>query len=140
MKRFIARLLRDRRGVAAIELALIAPVIATLAVVSFEIWQSSARTEDMRTALKVGAQYYMNGGTSDATAQTLAMSSWEEAPANAAISVSRGCLCAQTAHVCTALCADGTAPLEVVTLSATATRPGAMFNAALADDRVVRVR
>lgn len=139
-RRVLDRFRRDCRGVAVVELAMIAPLLAGMALVSFEIWQSSASTEDMRTALKVGAQYYMNGGTSDATAQSLALSSWENAPANAAVSVVRACLCGQVANSCVALCTDGAPPLEVVTLSASATRPDAVINPNLSDERVVRVR
>ncbi|HTI66064.1 MAG TPA: hypothetical protein VL460_00805 [Caulobacteraceae bacterium] len=131
---------RDRAGVAAVELALIAPVIAAMALVSYEVWQVAARTEDMRTALQTGAQYYMNGGTSDTAAQALAISSWENAPPDAAVGVSRACVCGQAAQVCTLLCSDGAPPASIITLSATATRPQAMFSKTISTQRVVRVR
>ena len=72
----------DRRGVAALEMALITPAIAGVALLSFEVWQAAGRAADMRTALKAGAQYYMNGGSDDTAARSMAISAWERKPAD----------------------------------------------------------
>jgi Flp pilus assembly protein TadG len=133
-------LVRDCAGVAAVELALVAPVIGAMTLVSFDVWQGAAATQDMRAALNAGVEYYLNGGTSDTGAQSAAMSAWQNAPGNAAISTVRGCQCGASTHSCSSLCSDGAPPWTVVTLSATATRSQALFNASLADQRVVRVR
>jgi Flp pilus assembly protein TadG len=140
MRRLGARLHRDRRGVAAVEMALVAPILAVVALLSFEVWQAAGRSADMRTALKAGAQYYMNGGADDADARTLALSAWRDPPAGGVINVSRACACGEAAQVCTALCADSTPPAALVTLHAQASMPQAMFNKTVAVDRVVRVR
>lgn len=138
--RSLRRILSDHRGVAAVEMALIAPVAAVLALLSFQVWQASTQTEDMRGAVKTGIRYYMNGGTDDAAAQTLMQSAWDKAPNDAAVSVSRQCLCGTTVQACNVNCADGTAPIMVVTLNASGTNPGALFGSSLSDREVLRVR
>jgi Flp pilus assembly protein TadG len=140
MRRAFRTWSRDARGVAVVEMALIAPVIAVLALLSFEVWQSAGRSEDMRVALKSAAQYYMNGGTDDAAARSLALSAWPQAPAGASVSVARSCACGAVANVCTSLCASGDPPAAVVSLTATATQSQAVFNKTLTEHRVVRVR
>lgn len=131
---------RDRRGVAAVEVALVAPVLAVVALLSFEAWQGAGRSADIRTALKAGAQYYMNGGADDDDARALALSAWRDRPAGGVVDISRACACGQVAQACTALCADSTPPAALVTLSAQASLPQAMFNKSLSIERVVRVR
>ena len=140
MKRVLHHWWADRRGVAVVEMALIAPVIAVLALLSFEVWQSASRSEDMRVALKSAAQYYMNGGTDDAAARALVLSAWPQAPADADVAISRSCACAAVVHACTSLCPDGEPPAALITLSATATQSTAVLNKTLAEQRVVRVR
>ena len=131
---------RDIAGVAAVEMALIAPVIGGLALASMTIWQTAARIEDMRGALKSGATYYMSGGFNDASARTLAMSAWDKAPANANITVQRICKCGETVSTCGVLCADQTPPSMFISLNATATATNGVANFPLAETKVVRVR
>lgn len=140
MIRLLKSLARDRRGVAAIELAFVAPAIATLAFVSFEAWQYSNRVQDMKDAVKTGVVYYMNGGKDDADAETIAEASWHAKPADGNISISRGCICGTTAHSCTTLCSNTTVPEMRVTLSATATYAQSYFAPNLSTSQVVRVR
>src|SRR4051812_36035965 len=61
--------LAEEGGVAAVELALILPFIAGFAVVSINVWDVGMRKQDMRGALKLGAQYYQNGGADDAASK-----------------------------------------------------------------------
>lgn len=138
--RRIGSLWRDRSGLAAVEMALLAPFLAVLALLSFEVWQASGRSADMRTALQTGAEYYMNGGSNDVAARDLALSSWRARPAGAEVSVSRTCACGETAHSCTSLCPDSSPPAALVILQGAASTPNVMFNRSIADERVVRVR
>ncbi|HTK35368.1 MAG TPA: hypothetical protein VL358_08805 [Caulobacteraceae bacterium] len=139
MKR-LSGLLRDSMGVAAVEMALVAPVLAALALVAFSVWQTASRIEDMRLALKAGSTYYMNGGTDDPTAQSLMLQSWPTPPANAAVSVQRICQCAGVAAACGTLCSGSTPPAVYVTLSATATASNGVNSIPLSEQKVVRVR
>ncbi|MDP3854286.1 TadE/TadG family type IV pilus assembly protein [Phenylobacterium sp.] len=132
------RRLRDERGIAAVEFALIAPVIALLAATSFAIWEFADSRQDMRSALKVGAEYYLNGGSDDATAATLAVGDWRHKPAGAYITTSRSCRCGETAITCTSLCPASRPPAVYVTLSASAPLEGG--GNPTVDRMVVRVR
>lgn len=131
---------RDNSGVAAVEMALVAPAIAVLAFTAFNVWNAYSRDEDMRAALKAGATYYMTGGTSDSTAQSVAMSAWSNPPSNASVNPTRSCYCATTPQDCAILCDDGTSPSIYVTLTATGTTPSAAVMPSLSEREVIRVR
>jgi len=131
---------RDRRGVAAVEMALIAPIIAGMALVSFGIWRMATSLEDMHVALKAGASYYMNGGLDDTAARTLMTSAWQDAPADASIGVQRACKCGTVAAACNVLCANATPPSSYVLLNASGTGSTGTVNFPLSEQKVVRVR
>lgn len=132
---------RDIGGVAALEMALIAPLIAGMALVSYSIWQLASTKQDMRAALKVGASYYMNGGGDDTAARALILSSWERSPQDANATVSRACLCgAAAAASCNTACPDQTPPAVYITLSASASAPTGMASVPISSSNVVRVR
>jgi Flp pilus assembly protein TadG len=136
----IRRWLTDRRGNAAIELALVAPVFAGVAVMSFGVWEAGARNQDARSALDVSVQYYMNGGTDDTVATTLGLSGWRHKPANGNITSSRSYRCGDTTATSTTICTGGRTPGTYVTLTATATSSQALVHPTLTLNRVVRVR
>ncbi|WP_332768881.1 TadE/TadG family type IV pilus assembly protein [Phenylobacterium sp.] len=140
IKQILLRGLRDERGVAAVEFAIITPVIALLAATSFMVWEFADRHQDMRSALKVGAEYYQNGGTDDAVAASLVQNGWRNRPATSAMTVSRACRCGTTAIACTDLCPASRPPAVYVTLTASA--PGLDVNSAdvMLDTTTVRVR
>lgn len=138
--RKLLKILRDERGVAAIELAMVAPVIAGLAVMSFAIWETGTRRQNMRAALDVGAEYYMNGGSDDAAAVTLAENAWRHMPPGAEVTTSRICRCGDEILLCTAYCDGGAAPSVFVILNAAGEQPDALMQASLAQSRTIRVR
>lgn len=134
--------LRDEDAVAAVEMALIAPFIAGFAVLSVNVWDVGMRKQDMRGALKLGAQYYMNGGTDDTKGQAVAINNWNRKPAVASVTVSRSCLCGTTpTGSCDTICADGTTvPSIIVQLHGSATTTSAMFSKTQTADEYVRIR
>jgi Flp pilus assembly protein TadG len=143
MKRLLAFLgarLRDQRGAAAVELALILPFIAAIAVVSAGVWDVGMRKQSLHGALKVAAQYYMNGGQDDAAARAIALAAWQTKPSNANVTASRICRCGSTANACNTLCSNSTPPAVFVQLTATATTPGAQYFATQTAQDMVRVR
>lgn len=131
---------KNQKGAAVVELALVAPVIAGIALVSYGVWDGAARRQDMRDGLGAAVQYYMNGGLDDTAAQSAAMDAWDSAPADAAVSTERICRCGSAAAVCNSLCADSRTPSVFVRLTATATTADALFSPSLSEERVVRVR
>lgn len=131
---------RDQRGAAILEMAFVAPIIGGMAAVSFAAWDAASRQQDMRAALEVGAEYYMNGGASDDVAEATATGAWRNAPEDAVVTSERICRCGTTVTICTNLCTGNTPPSVYVHLSASATSPEAMFGAQQSAERVVRVR
>jgi Flp pilus assembly protein TadG len=140
MMRALRRFARDHRGVAAVELALVAPVLAGLAFAGFEVWRYTHDVQAMKDGVTAGVQYYMNGGRDDANAKAIAEAAWVSAPEDAEVSISRACLCGTTAHVCTTLCSNSTVPEIRVTLQATATYDRTKFASNLSETQVIRVR
>ena len=93
MMRKLVDYLRDEDAVAAVEMALIAPFIAGFAVLSVNVWDVGMRKQDMRGALKLGAQYYMNGGTDDVKSKAIAEAHWNRKPTGAATAPTSGYIC-----------------------------------------------
>ena len=131
---------RNIAGAAAVEMALVAPVIGGLALLGLTVWQTAARIEDMRAALQSGARYYMGGGFNDTTARTFAMSAWDKRPTDGAINVQRICKCGDVVSACNVLCADHGPPAMFINLSATGTATNGVSTFPLAETKVVRVR
>ena len=140
MSAILTRFGRDRRGVAAVELALVLPVLAAMAFLSFEAWRTASRAQEMRDAVKAGAQYYMNGGADDVAGRAMALQAWQSPPPGAAITVQRACDCGGVAQACNLPCSGGAAPAIRVTLVATGTFPQAYFAPTMSTRQVVRVR
>ena len=138
--RSIKRFLAAEDGLAAIELALVAPVIAGLAMVSFAVWNSGTRMQDMRSAAEAGAEYYMNGGSNDDVARDITLDAWHSRPEVAEVDTQRSCRCGTTIVLCTAQCAGGAPPAVYVTLSAHGVEADALVSPEATLDRVVRVR
>jgi Flp pilus assembly protein TadG len=140
MIRALKRLAGDERGHAAIELALLLPVLVALLVVGVDGWTQMRQASQMRSALQTGARYYQLGGSSDTTAQATALASWVAPPPDAALNVSRACLCGTTANACTGVCPDQSQPAIDVTLTAAGTFTGTTYTRAMTQTEVVRVR
>ncbi|MES2894942.1 MAG: TadE/TadG family type IV pilus assembly protein [Pseudomonadota bacterium] len=138
MRTFLRAFHRDRRGVAATEFALITPAIALLAAASFAIWQFGESRQEMRSALEVGAHYYMNGGSDDAVATALAQSSWRNKPQAGVVMTTRACRCGEVVAPCANLCPASRPPAVYVTLTASA--PLHRDGREVTDRTVVRVR
>jgi Flp pilus assembly protein TadG len=139
MKTFGRKFANDRRGTAAVEMAFIAPVVAVLAISAYSVWEAASRGQDMRVALKTGAEYYMNGGTSDSTAQSVTLSAWQNPPSGATVTISRSCYCIATPQDCSTACATGITRSLYATITAKATQSSAALDQTLTELRVIRV-
>jgi Flp pilus assembly protein TadG len=134
--------LRDDEGVAAVEMALIAPFLVGFAVLSMNVWDVGMRKQDMKGALKIGAQYYLNGGTSDTNAKAVALAAWNHKPGVADITITRVYRCgsAVSADDTTPCASDGMLPAIYAYKHASATTSSAVFNQTQTADEYVRVR
>lgn len=134
------RFISDRSGVAALEFALIAPLLATLVIVGADTWLHVSQNEDMRTALQTAARYYETGGSDDPTAQLVALQAWPSKPADGAVSVARSCTCGATPADCATLCPGSNPPSVYLSLTAQGTFTGLLQSHILSQNDVVRVR
>lgn len=136
----LRHIFRDQRGAAAVELAIIAPVLAGLALVSLEIWQTGAAQQKAAAALDVATDYYMNGGLDDATAVQAALDGWLDRPEGATVTSARLARCGDAPADPTQVCGDGRMAAIYVALEADSTREGAIYSARVRATRTVRVR
>ena len=142
MRKLILDYLRQEAGVAAVEMALILPFIASFAVISINVWDVGMRKQDMRGALKLGAQYYMNGGQNDTASRAIALAQWNHKPATSDVTITRSYYCPDGTTVtdATTLCTDTTVPQTLVLLHGSATTSTAMFSKTMTADEYVRIR
>jgi Flp pilus assembly protein TadG len=134
------RSLSDERGAAAIEFALIVPILAALVLAGVDGWMRINQVSQMRSAVTAGTRYYEGGGASDSAAAQLAMAAWAHAPGDGAVNTVRSCTCAGAGASCTSQCPDNTLPNVYVTLTATGTYTGLVNHALLTESGGVRVR
>ncbi len=141
MRKLFLPFWRNDRGAAAVEFAIIVPVLVAMFLAATQVWDASTRVNNLRLALRPATQYYMAGGTDDAQAVAFATSSWQSPPTDASITSARSYRCGQTATVSTTvLCADNKPPAIFVTLTASGSWTGVTYGSALSQTAVVRVK
>jgi Flp pilus assembly protein TadG len=102
--RFLSRLLRDRHGIAAIEFALLGPILAMSMVVAADAGFGFYSYMQVQTSAQVGAQYAI-GHTFDATAISNAVTAATPATGiSASPTPSTFCGCPSSSTVATATC------------------------------------
>jgi Flp pilus assembly protein TadG len=136
----LRRFIDDRRGLAALEFALIAPLLMGLLILGTDGWMRTTQMSAMRSALQSATRYYQLGGADDPTAQTLAMQSWAHAPQDAAVTVTRSCTCGTAPALCSTLCAGSDPPSVYITLASSGTSTGLLQSHAMSQSEVLRVR
>jgi Flp pilus assembly protein TadG len=134
------RTLRDDRGIAAIEFALIVPVLIGLLLFGVDGWMRIDAASKMRSGLQAGARYYQSGGSDDVAAANLAMQAWAAAPGDAQVNAVRSCECGGTSASCGSLCANNNLPNAFVSLTATGTYTGFLHSQSLTESDAVRIR
>jgi Flp pilus assembly protein TadG len=127
----LRRLQRDRRGVSAIEFAVIAPIMATLMLGAYDFGNAAQQQIDLQEAVRAGGAYALNHPTDVSGIQTIVTNSlpngWTLTNQGAVAAVACSCLNptngATTALAgCTATnLANCTAPNAGIMVSITAT-------------------
>src|SRR6185312_16866513 len=100
----------EARGVAALEFAFIAPVLAIIAILMTDVGLAAVGAMNMEGAVRASVQYAMNGGADLAVAKTVGMSTWSSQPSDATMSTSKICKCGSTVAACTSTCSGGSLP------------------------------
>jgi len=118
MIRHIATFARNRRGIAAVEFALIAPILIFAVVAINDCAQLILRQNDMHSGVGAAAEYVMRGGSDLPTAQTIGLSAWPSHSSTASMIAAKACYCGTAGSSCTSLCADQSVPSAYVTITA----------------------
>jgi hypothetical protein len=100
--------MRCRSGVSALELGLIAPVLATMAVGLFEYFGAAHQAMELAAAARAGAEYAMSYPSDSEGIQQAVVGSGKLSPAGLAIDVAQICECPDgTPIACGDVCAGG---------------------------------
>ena len=109
-------------GVSAVEFALTAPILLFVLSGVVTGWTYSTQLMEMRTAVKSGANYVLQGGVDLNAAKSAVMMSWTNKPGNATVQVVRQCSCATVVSPCSTVCAgNGSIPNMSVIITAAGT-------------------
>lgn len=134
------RLLRDQKGLAGIEFAIAAPVIAILIVGATDVGMLVYNRMDTTSSIQSGAQYFMAGGTDTKQALATVKRSWTSMPPNTELSIVKTCYCAEVVNLCTVNCSDGSLPVAYNIVSAKLTYRGVLLENEYVISEAVRVR
>jgi Flp pilus assembly pilin Flp len=145
IRRSVARALlrpfvKREDGAAAVEFALIIPILAVIAVMLPDTSDIVFGAMNMNMAVRSSIQYAMNSGTNMAQAQTIGNSTWTNKPAGATLSAFTYCKCGASSGTCGAICMDGSLPSTYVTVIGTATFGGTVISVPVTTTQTVRVR
>lgn len=135
----IRSLFKDRSGASAVEFAFIAPILAGVIALGWNVWQGERGVEQAKTALRAGALYYTAGGGADSAAQSIVMSAWSSPPADASVSAARNCYCAGVVTSCSSPCGVGQTRSVYVTLSVSGSGQGVFASQNVSQQEIVRV-
>ena len=138
---------RNENGTGAIELAFIAPFLALVLLGTISGWSYYQQNNYMRDGLEVAGKYFLQGGTSQATAVSIAKAAWSGKPADGTVAVNKTCICAGAAASCSSVCSDGSVPETHWTIEASSVFNDPFFinpmfpdGLALYEREVIRVR
>jgi Flp pilus assembly protein TadG len=142
----LRRFITHNGGVSAIEFALTAPALIIVLAGIVTGWTFSMQLMEMRTAIKTGANYVLQGGTDLDTLKNAVLMSWTNKPDDAAVDAVRECYCAGTTHTCSTVCTDKSIPNMSIIITATGsvdTPLGQLFETSklpTSREEIIRVR
>jgi Flp pilus assembly protein TadG len=150
MGRRALRIVRDKSGIAAVEFAMVLPVLLLVCFGIADGWSYVTTYLQMRAGVKTAANLVMAGAGSDAAkdtgTQAVALSSWNNKPDDAAVVLVRSYLCGTTVVDETTVCGGNKLPTMFVQITATGTWvPPFNFGVfpdprAISHQQVIRVR
>lgn len=137
--RLLRRFSDDRRGAAAVEAALVVPVLAGVLIFGSEAFMLSRAQGDMRAGVDAAAQLAMTGSRDTAALRQAVLTAWKSKPADASATATRFCECGGTPAECRP-CPDNTPPSIFFRFQARGTFESPVFGQTLQHTQVVRVR
>ncbi len=136
----LSRLKSSNAGVAAVEFAMILPILAVIVVCLPDVSQAVTGVIQMENATRASVQYAMGGGNDMSVAQTVGLQAWSFKPSDAQLTASQSCQCGGGAGTCGQLCVDGTTPQTYFQVVASGTLGGSTVNFSKTITRTVRVQ
>jgi|SRR6185312_1270459 len=127
-------------GIAAVEFALVVPVLAAMALLLPDLSQAAVGVMDMQGAARASIQYAMTGGTDVTEARTLGLAAWNSQPADANLATSESCTCAGAGATCGQPCPNGSSPQEYFNVTASGHVGGTFIGFENSVSRSVRIQ
>ena len=140
------RIVRDKSGIAAVEFAMVLPILCLVCLGIADGWSYMTSYLQMRAGVKTAANLVMAGASNDTGTQAVALSSWNNKPGDAAVVLIRSYLCNTTVVTSTTICGGTKLPTVFVQITATGTWvPPFNFGVfpdprAISHQQVIRVR
>jgi len=135
------RALRSTKGLAAIEFALIAPLLAFTILALADTANFALAATSMQRAERAGIQYFMNGGTDTSAAKTIVTGTWTNPPSGYTVTASKVCRCGNGLSVtCGASCSNGQPSTTNMMITATATVNGVLMSLPESHTEFLRVQ
>lgn len=114
-------ILGDNSGVAAVEFAMVLPILCLVLLGILDGWSYATSSLSMRAGVKTAANLVMSGSTSDAATQAVAIASWESRPEDGQVTLSRIYMCGTTVVDASTMCSGPKVPSIYVQIQASAT-------------------
>lgn len=129
-----------RQGAAAVEFAIVLPVLAGLIVGLIQYGGAIIAYQQLHNGVSSAAQYVMRGGQNTTAAHDVAIASWPNRPSDGAVTVTQACTCAGAGASCAGLCPDNSYPQSFTTIGASGTYAGPFSNQSMSASQVVRTQ
>ncbi|MER9746898.1 TadE/TadG family type IV pilus assembly protein [Mesorhizobium sp. M0140] len=113
--------LGDDSGVAAVEFAMVLPILCLVLLGILDGWSYVTSSLSMRAGVKTAANLVMSGSTDDAATQALAIASWENRPEDGQVTLSRIRMCGATVVDVSTMCSGPKVPAVYVQIHASGT-------------------
>jgi|SRR6185503_3324165 len=139
IRRTVRGFARDLRATAAIEFAIIVPVLALVTLMISDVSDVATGASHMETAIRASVQYAMNGGTDMTQAQAVGVQAWQARPSGSSLTVTSMCMCGAGAGLCNQICSDGSQPRAFVSAQASAPLGGTFVHIQKTLSETVRV-
>lgn len=94
-------------GVSAVEFALAAPILLLMLSGIYTGWTYATQILQMRSAIKAGSNYVLQGGADLSAAKSAVLMSWASKPADANVQAVRQCNCGAAISSCSVVCTGG---------------------------------
>ncbi len=114
-------ILGDDAGVAAVEFAMVLPILCLVLLGILDGWSYVTSSLSMRAGVKTAANLVMGGSNDDTAIKAIAISSWQNRPEDGQVTLTRIYMCGTTVVVAGTLCSGPKVPSIYVQIQASAT-------------------